>query len=572
MHVAHWEFHKVRKDGSVLRVEEVARAVPGADGAPVCLAVCRDITERNRMEEALRASEERFRILYDDNPSMYFTVDAEGLILSVNQFGAGQLGYTVEELIGQSIVNIAHDDDKTAVLEHIRLCLENPAQVVHREFRKLRKDGSVLWVKEAARAISIRDDAVILVVREDITKQKQAEATRHALYQAGLEIQAPLELQERLDRLLQTARTVLELDRVNILLADPAEQWLEAVASLGTEEPLAAIRVPLGPEGGALAEAYRSRRMIVWDGQRPVPETFRLKAPYDRIPAFRSQVFANVPMVVQGRAIGVLGADRKRSRRPLDAPTRELLQLFAAQAAVAIYNARLFEQVRAGRKRLQALSHRLLAVQEGERRHLARELHDEIGQILTGLKLTLEMGARSCPVEVKPCLGGALALVNELMGRVRALSLDLRPAMLDDLGLMPALLWLFERYTAQTGVRVDFSHTGLEQRVAPEVETAAYRIVQEALTNVARHAGTDGVTVRLWSDSSRVAVEIQDRGVGFNHEATLAAGTTSGLAGMHERATLLGGHVTVNSAPGEGTLVAVELPLTDWIDRRKKSR
>jgi signal transduction histidine kinase len=158
------------------------------------------------------------------------------------------------------------------------------------------------------------------------------------------------------------------------------------------------------------------------------------------------------------------------------------------------------------------------------------------------------------------------------MGRVRDLSLDLRPSMLDDLGLVPALLWHFERYTAQTGVRVDFSHTGLEERFPPEVETAAYRIVQEVLTNVARHAGVPEVTLRLWSEGSMVAVEMQDRGVGFDPEAALAAGTTSGLAGMHERATLLGGHLTVNSTPGEGTLVAAELPLTDRIDTQEKSR
>jgi signal transduction histidine kinase len=182
------------------------------------------------------------------------------------------------------------------------------------------------------------------------------EATRQALYRASIEIQESMELTERLNRLLETAKSVLELDRVNILLADPEGRWLQAVTSMGTTEPLEAIRVPVGPDGGAIAHAYLTKQSIFWDGQGSVPEEFRLKPPYDRIEAFRSRVFANVPLVAQGQAIGVMGADRKHSRRPLEPATRELLQLFAAQAAVAIENARLFEGVESTNRRLAALN------------------------------------------------------------------------------------------------------------------------------------------------------------------------------------------------------------------------
>ncbi|MEK7220807.1 MAG: histidine kinase dimerization/phospho-acceptor domain-containing protein, partial [candidate division NC10 bacterium] len=188
----------------------------------------------------------------------------------------------------------------------------------------------------------------------DISERKRAEATRHALYQASLQIQEPLGLRQRLDRLLQTAQTLLELDRINILLADPEGRMLQAVASHGVEEPLEAIQVPIGPEGGGIAQAYLTRRMIVWDGLAPVPEQLRLQPPYDRIAAFRSQVFANVPLVVQGRAIGVLGADRKHSRRPLDGATLELLQLFSSQAAVAIEQGQLYEAQRMASIQLEA--------------------------------------------------------------------------------------------------------------------------------------------------------------------------------------------------------------------------
>jgi PAS domain S-box-containing protein len=214
-------------------------------------------------------------------------------------------------------------------------------------------------------------------------------------------------------------------------------------------------------------------------------------------------------------------------------------------------------------ERLKSLSRRLMEVQETERRNIALELHDEIGQVLTGLKLSLEIEARRPAAEVSHSLEEARVLVNELMARVRKLSLDLRPAMLDDLGLLPALLWHFEHYTAQTEVRIIFKHSGLEKRrFGSEVETAAYRIVQEALTNIARHAQVSEATVRLSTHQHTLLIEVQDRGRGFDMES-VNAGETSGLAGMRERAALLGGRLTIESAFEVGTHLTAELSLVD---------
>src|SRR5262249_2599911 len=121
--------------------------------------------------------------------------------------------------------------------------------------------------------------------------------------------------------------------------------------------------------------------------------------------------------------------------------------------------------------------------------------------------------------------------IDDALSRVRELSLDLRPAMLDSLGLLPTLLWRFENYTAQTGIQVDFHHTGLDQRFAPEVETGAYRIVQEALTNVARHAAVQVVRVQMMATDSMLRIYIIDEGTGFEAEDAIAAGLSTGLAG-----------------------------------------
>lgn len=215
-------------------------------------------------------------------------------------------------------------------------------------------------------------------------------------------------------------------------------------------------------------------------------------------------------------------------------------------------------------EQLQVLSRRLMQVQETERRYIARELHDEIGQALTGLKLTLEMTLRLPPDQIKTSLIEALALVNELVARARNLSLDLRPAMLDDLGLLPALLWHISHYMKKTNVRVTFKHTGLEgRRFTTEIETAAYRIAQEALTNIARHARVDEATVRVWSDKNTLGLQVEDLGAGFDPEAALTGSNTSGLAGMRERAILSGGQFTVESHYGIGSRLMAEWNLAD---------
>jgi len=563
-----------RKDGSVFPVEVNCTYI--RLDRDYMLAVVRDITERKQAEEALKKGNERFHLVARATNDAVWDWDLLTNQVWWNEGVTALFGYAAEE-IGPDATwwyDHIHPEDRERVLSGIHAVIEGDGQVWSDEYRYRCANGSDAFVID--RGYVVRDGAGkplrMIGCMTDITERKRGEESRQALYRASLAIQEPLGLRDRLDRLLRTAQTVLDLDRVNILLADPEGQWLQAVASTGTVEPLAALRVPLGLAGGGLAQAYHSQQMVVWDGQGSVPEALRLRSPYDQIAAFRSRVFANLPLVIQGRAIGVLGADRKHTRRALEPATLELLQLFASQAAIAIENSRLFEQVQDGRERLRTLSHQLVEIQETERQHIARELHDEIGQALTGLKLSLEMSKHVPPDAIRPRLDEALELVNELMAHARDLSLDLRPAMLDDLGLLPTLLWHFDRYTAQTGIQVTFKHTGLERRFAPQIETAAYRIVQEALTNVARHAGVSEVMVQLWADQDKLEARIEDRGAGFDPRAALATSATSGLAGMRERAVSLGGQLTVESSPGIGTHLTGEFPLGAPIERRERKR
>ncbi|MGZ4779218.1 MAG: MHYT domain-containing protein [Thermoanaerobaculia bacterium] len=203
---------------------------------------------------------------------------------------------------------------------------------------------------------------------------------------------------------------------------------------------------------------------------------------------------------------------------------------------------------------------RLIETQEAEGQRIARELHDEIGQVLTGVHSMLGISAAVPPENARTILADAQSLLRDLVERVRNLALDLRPSMLDDFGVVAAVQWLVQRYAAQTGVRVDIVQSGLEEtRFSAEVEIAAYRIIQEALTNVARHAQTREAIVRIRQEPRTLIVEVEDPGIGF--DPSRLSRQTIGVQGMDERVSILGGRLTVESSPGAGTRITAELPL-----------
>ena len=268
------------------------------------------------------------------------------------------------------------------------------------------------------------------------------------------------------------------------------------------------------------------------------------------------------------------GADgyiaRPIENRELLARVQALLRIQQAEAALRQAQVELEGRVAErttelaqANRALRALSLRLVEVQEAERRTLARELHDEAGQMLTGLKLVVEQALPEASGLVRERLHEADDLIRQLIERMRSLSLELRPQILDDLGLLVALEWHFKRYTRQTNIAVGFRHSPLPQRLPAVIETALFRIAIEALTNIARHAGVSEVAVRLWADAERVRLQVEDKGKGFDVEAVWAARSSTGLSGMRERAELLGGEFTLESTAGKGTLLTVELPLTD---------
>jgi signal transduction histidine kinase len=212
-------------------------------------------------------------------------------------------------------------------------------------------------------------------------------------------------------------------------------------------------------------------------------------------------------------------------------------------------------------------------VQEAERRSLARELHDQIGQMLTGLQFTLESGKRTASKASKAIFDDAQDIISDLIKQVRDLSLRLIPSMLEDIGLLPTLEWHFQQYTNQTSIKVSFEHKGLkENRFPPNVEITAYRIIQEGLTNVARYAQVNNVNTKIEVEDLTLHLMITDKGVGFDIDKTITERKSFGLIGMKERVMLIGGDLQVKSSPGKGTRLEAYLPLSTHVERRKYAR
>ena len=223
------------------------------------------------------------------------------------------------------------------------------------------------------------------------------------------------------------------------------------------------------------------------------------------------------------------------------------------------------EALRHARLRLQALSNRMLEMQEAERRHIARELHDEIGQSLTAIKLNLEaLALRSADETARRLADEIAGVAGGVLDQVRRLSLNLRPPQLDDLGLSAALHWLVKRHTREGGPGIELQAPEDLPRLGAQAETACFRVTQEALTNTLRHAGATQVRIELKVDAGMFCLDVQDDGCGFDPDAARSRalqGASLGLVGMSERVALAGGEFCLASSEGGGTRLSVRLPL-----------
>jgi signal transduction histidine kinase len=363
-----------------------------------------------------------------------------------------------------------------------------------------------------------------------------------SLTEVGNALAGEIELPRLLDLIANRVRELLDARLVTISLPTPSGMRVEAAAGDAADE-FRDMPLPAESKSAGVLARRRSERIdqVIDDPEIDQEAARRLSA----------TTGLYVPLLVRDRAIGVVSAHDKLGDDPrfTDADVR-LAETFAARAAVAVDLS-----TRVARDALR----RVVAAQELERRRLARELHDETGQALTSILLGLK-GVEEAPDgdERQRAAAELRELVVTTLQDVRRLAVELRPKALDDFGLVPALERLAETFSEQTGIRVQLE-AQLGERLSAEIETALYRIVQEALTNVVKHARARSVSILLMRKDASVSAVIEDDGLGF--EPAEARGDGLGLVGMRERLELIDGRFDVESSRGAGTTIVAEVPL-----------
>ncbi len=362
------------------------------------------------------------------------------------------------------------------------------------------------------------------------------------------EVASALVSEFELSRLLQlVADRLRELIQANLVtIALPHGEGARIEAAAGEDAALhLGMLIPPRSKTMRVLERKRSERV---DSTIDDPEIDQ-----DSARRLNMRAALYVPLVLRDHAIGVVTAQDKRGGDPrFNHDDLRLAEVFAQRASVAVD---LSHRV------AQDALRRVVSAQEAERRRLARELHDETGQALTSILLGLRAVEEA---EGEPQLGEAIKEVRDLVRStlrdVRRLAVELRPTALDDFGLVPALERLTDSFAEQTGISVDFQASLTAGRLPTEIETALYRIVQESLTNIVKHARAGSVSVVLTRKEDAVSVVVEDDGIGFEPGRPRDGGL--GLLGMQERVALLGGRLAIESRPGAGTTFVAEVPLS----------
>lgn len=532
-----------------------------------------EIAARKKIEQDLQKERDFSQSLINTAQVGLLVLDTHGKVVQINPFMEQLTKYTAEELTHKDWIEFVVPTEDIAKTKR---SFENAIHDISTEgnITPIRtKDGQIRQVEWYDKTLKDLQGKTIglLSIGQDVTERKQIEekiirnaALAEAVSNIAARLNAELDLNTLLNNICQEiVRAIPGLPSSSVLLLDEETDQLVIAATYGIYMDLIDDIMPI--PRAILEQQYEKYGPIIVIPDLQGEDNFQSEHVNQTL-----QIRTTVTTLLhhQRRLIGILGL---LSHKAPYIPSQEelsFIQAISEHATTAITNARLFQQISESQKRLQSLSQRLVEVQENERGRLARELHDEIGQVLTSLILTLDMIKNSCQVgmtkidDVTKKLESAQEMVNYLLKQVRELALDLRPGLLDDFGLLPALLMHFDRYTELTKVEVNFKHSGIDRRFPSEIEITAFRLIQEALTNVARHAKVNQVQVRLWGTSDDLNIQVQDNGVGFNPAEMQNQNTRIGILGMEERVELCGGFLEIDSQPGNGTCLTIELPLS----------
>ncbi len=545
----------------------------GADGyitrpvtAPELIARIQSILRIKITEMALRKSMERYQMLIETMNEGLGVVNENMIITFINDKVCELTGYNKSEILGNPLLNFFNPESQAILKDEFYKVRNNICRPF--EMKGKKKNGNDFYVIFSPRPIFNPDGEFkgAFAVLTDITRNKEIEEANTKNF---------IRLRTIMD---SVGDGIYGVDRNGkTVFVNPA---LLRMTGYSEKELIGRnlhyILRHTKSDGSAYERDDCPILMTLLKGETffNISDEVVWRKDGTRFPV----EYTSAPIVEQDKITGAVvvirditerrQAEEEIKRLNRDLENRVIQRTRQLEAVIRELEDEIFERKRTEEKlrkytdRLRTLSNRLIEIQEAERKYIARELHEGIGQTLNGLKHVLDMMFGTQLAGNEACFSEIQNTVRDLIARVKNMSLDLRPFMLDDMGILPALLWHFDRFKTQTKIKVNFSHEGLNIRFKPEIETATYRIVQEALMNVARHSCANEVMISIKADSENLIINVEDKGIGFDYSAVKTLGNSAGLKWMQERISLLNGKLLIDSSPGKGTRLTATLPLS----------
>lgn len=590
-----------RQDGSTFWADTFISLVTDEHGRPSgFIGIDRDATEHKQAEEALRESEARLTLAQEaaDIGTGDWDIKSDKVYWSNHQFHLHGMAPTENNMISlEAWLALVHPDDRVRSVDVIKASVKSGGGF-SAEYRVVWPDNQVRWLCGTARVL--RDDnghAVRMIgVSIDITERKLAEhglreRTRHleGLIRTSAKLAATMKTDQTLDAIAEEAASLLGVEGAGFRLLE-GDQLVVAGTYGHARNIMLTPAIKVGQSlTGRVARDGRAIAVPDLRHEQRFHEEHRKAAMLRGVVAY-----LGVPLRYRDRIIGVLNVYGTK-RRTFPAAEVSLLQAFADQAAVAIERARLYDgakqraeelhlqiaerklvenALRESHQRLRNLTTQLQAVREDERTIIAREVHDEMGQALTALKMDLAWTRKSLPKRWKAVpdrISSMMSLIDSTLDTVRQLSSRLRPAILDDLGLETAIEWQVHEFANRGSYECGLELKATRLRPDKKRDIAVFRILQEALTNIARHAGASGIVVKLSTNDEELLLVVEDDGKGISNDA-LTSAYSLGLTGMYERAQTLGGSLKIERGDNDrGTVLTLSVPLTS-IKRSAQTR
>jgi PAS domain S-box-containing protein len=479
------------------------------------------------------------------------------------------------DLVNRPYIGFVAPQSRSFMEDIYRQVLSEQTGIHHDDIKFLTKSEQVIDIEINAVRIEWHGGSAMLLTMRDVAERKEAEREQaqwlweqELLNSVERQLVSTVDLNKVIDMIVHHARLLARADIAGVLTIDPEKESYRWLAMKGGEGAFPDAFMPLGPS--AKTFYHESEPQSIHDfGRNPAYTP-------DEFPLFRDEKILTVLQFPFMRGSIVFGHLVIAYRKHYDFTDRmlKLLQSFTERATVAIMNAELYDQLRQQTKSLQQLFETRMQAQEEERRRIAAELHDSLGQLLTSIKLHIEVLQDSDifkDTAEKSQMDDIRGLLDNAITEARNISYDLRPSILDDFGLIPALEVFCDKYSMRTNIKTSFQSHNLEARLRNKIETVLYRITQEALNNVQKHAEATEVNVQLIRTPTTINLVIEDNGKGFDPkkiddarfvDAEGKINSGMGLVSMRERAATCNGTFTVDSTPGKGTDIIVEIPLS----------